>query len=110
MSMVDPKYGLVAALFTRMSMLPNRSMQCSTAASACSGSPALAATTSMSPPISSAAARRSSILREEMRTDAPASAYALAIALPMPREAPVTSATLPAREISTAGRYREASP
>ena len=41
--------------------------------------------------------------RDDSSTEAPASAYALAIALPMPRDAPVTSATLPSSEISTVG-------
>ena len=38
-SMVRPKYGLAAALFTRMSTAPNPSIVASTQASACSGSP-----------------------------------------------------------------------
>ena len=93
MSIVDPMYGFVAALFTRMSMPPKRSMHRSTAAAAWSGSPAFATITSTSPPISPAAASRSASLRDVRSTDAPASAYAFEMARPMPREAPVTSAT-----------------
>ena len=74
MSIVGPMYGFVAALFTRMSTPPKRSMHRSTAAAAWSGSPALAAITSTSPPISDAAASRSGSFREESSTDAPASA------------------------------------
>ena len=63
-------------------------------------SPALPAKIDVSPPISSAAARKESSLRDINMTLAPASTYDFAIALPIPREAPVTSATLPLSEIS----------
>ncbi len=49
MSMRDPKYGLVAALLTRMSSDPKRSTVAAAQASAASGSPALAASQATSP-------------------------------------------------------------
>src|SRR3954453_3513657 len=60
----------------------------------------------MSPPISAAVASSPSILRELIMTFAPASTNPAAIALPMPFEPPVTSATLPSSRISIDGaRY-----
>src|SRR5215207_7540678 len=44
-----------------------------------------------------------------MSTRAPASAYAAAMARPIPREAPVTSATLPSSRRSTGKEYRRRS-
>ena len=85
----------MAALFTRMSTAPKRSTVAATHAAIWSGSPALAANTALSPPISAAAASSASCLRDDSITDAPAAAYAAAMALPIPRHAPVTSATLP---------------
>ena len=96
----------MAALFTRMSTRPNRSTVAATQAAIWSGSPALAANTAVSPPISSAAASRASCLRDDSITDAPLPANAPAIALPMPRLAPVTSATLPSRLICMGGKVR----
>ena len=50
-----------------------------------------------------AAARASaSALRDEIITDAPAEEKARAMACPMPRDAPVTSAVLPSRRSSMA--------
>ncbi len=63
----------------------------------------LAAKTSVSPPISDAAARSASILRETSITLAPDDASVAAIALPIPFDAPVTNATLPSRRISMTG-------
>ena len=60
----------------------------------------LAAKTSVSPSISDAAARNESSFRDDSITFAPASANDFAIDLPIPREAPVTKATLPFKEIS----------
>src|SRR5207245_6191608 len=51
--------------------------------------------------ISSATASRLSCLREDSTTLAPSPASANAIALPIPRDAPVTSAVLPARPVLT---------
>jgi hypothetical protein len=99
-------YGLVAALFTRMSTRPSRSTVAATQAPICSGSPALAAKTSSLPPavpISSAVASRASILRDDSITSAPAAANVAATALPIPRLAPVTRATFPSSVISMPG-------
>ncbi len=67
----------------------------------------MAANTATSPgapdaAISSAAASSWSCLRELIMTLAPDAANCAAIALPMPFDAPVTSAVLPASEISMA--------
>ena len=80
-------------------------MVAATHASAASRSPALAANTATSPgapdaAISAAAASSCSCLRELIITLAPDAANCAAIALPMPFDAPVTSAVLPASEIS----------
>jgi hypothetical protein len=83
-----------------MSILPKRFIVASTHAWPCSISPAFAAKISVSPSISFAAARSASSLREVNITCAPASTNDFAIALPMPREAPVTNAVLPRSEIS----------
>src|SRR5262245_23822558 len=86
-----------------MSTAPNRSMVAATHAATWSGSPALAANTAVPPPISADAASSASCLRDDSITDAPAPAYAAAMALPMPRLAPVTSATLPSSVICMGG-------
>ena len=52
--------------------------------------------------ISAAAASHASSLREAMTTSAPACASTPAIARPMPRDPPVTTATLPVRSWSSA--------
>ena len=57
--------------------------------------PTLAATASAFGPSSSAAARNPSSLRATMTTRAPSRTNAAAAASPMPRDAPVTIATLP---------------
>jgi len=72
-------------------------------ASACSGSPALAANTAVSPSMAAAAASRSACFRELRTTLAPAPARAAAVARPIPRLAPVTTATLPSSRSSMAG-------
>ncbi len=75
-------------------------MVAATHACAVSISPALPAKIAVSPPISSAAERNASSLRDINITLAPASTYDFAIALPIPRDAPVTNATLSSSEIS----------
>ena len=102
-STTNPKWTLAPALLTRMSTAPNRSTVASMQARASSGSPALAANAATSSPGSPLTTSSSaSCLRDENITDAPARAYAVAIAQPMPRDAPVTSATLPRRSIAGA--------
>src|ERR1700733_7112857 len=97
MSIMGPKYGFVAALLTRMSTDPKRSTVASTHARAASASPAFASNqATLSPPISSATLASDAPRREEIITRAPFAANAWAIARPMPRDAPVTTATLPA--------------
>ena len=83
-----------------------------TAASAWSGSPALAtrpgdlarARRRRRDRISAADASSPSALRDESITEAPASANARAMAWPIPREPPVTSAVLPSSR-SSMGRH-----
>lgn len=94
MSITSPAYGLVAALFTRMSMAPRRSTHAEIAASASSGLPALAANHSL-PGTVAAASWSASSRRAVSITRAPSSVNARAIERPMPREAPVTRATFP---------------
>ena len=96
-------YGLVAALFTKMSSAPKRSMVADTQARPASTSPALAANTSTSPTMSLRASTSASCLRDEIMTFAPAAAKWVAIALPIPRDAPVTNATLPSKRSSISG-------
>src|ERR1700733_4060204 len=97
MSIMGPKYGFVAALLTRMSTDPKRSTVASTHARAASGSPAFASNQATPPPpISSATLASDAPRREEIMTRAPCAANASAIPRPMPRDAPVTTATLPA--------------
>src|SRR5262245_38244951 len=95
MSILGPMYGLVAALLTRMSTDPNRSTVAATHASACSGSPALAAYVATSPSIVDAASSSASCLRDDNITAAPLAARDAAAARPIPRDAPVTRATFP---------------
>ena len=58
--------------------------------------------------MSAAVASRSSSLRDESMTGAPLVASAVAMAAPIPREAPVTSATLPSSRISMVAQPRGA--
>jgi hypothetical protein len=93
-----------------MSTAPTRSTVAATHAAAASGSPALASNTSSSParPPSSAArislavVSSASRLRDDSITFAPLAARPSAMARPMPRDAPVTSAALPSSLISIA--------
>src|SRR6266849_2204852 len=104
MSMLGPRYGFVAALLTRMSTAPNRSTVAWMQASACSGSPALAANVATLPSgIVAATSSRASALRADSMTLAPAAANDAAMAAPIPRDAPVTTAVLPSRLISVIG-------
>src|SRR3984893_11675455 len=105
-SIIGPKAGFVPALLTRMSRRPRRSTQWPMDASIASGSPAEPAYTVASAPIVRSAASVSSsscCLRASTQTDAPAAAYASAIARPIPRVPPVTSATFPSRRKVLAG-------
>jgi hypothetical protein len=97
MSIMGPKYGFVAALLTRMPTDPKRCTVASTHARAASASPAFASNhATRSPPISSATLASDAPRREQIMTRAPCATNASAIARPMPRDAPVTTATLPA--------------
>src|SRR4051794_13216077 len=83
-----------------MSMPPQRSRVFATRFSICALSEMRAVTAIASPPraqIAAATSSHGSWLRDEITTLAPASAKASAIARPMPREDPVTIATLPVR-------------
>src|SRR5438874_2706934 len=83
-----------------MSTPPQASRVLATRFSSCALSEIRAVTAIASPPVARIAAATSSHgswLRAEMTTRAPASAKASAIARPMPREEPVTIATLPER-------------
>ena len=74
MSIVGPMYGLVAALLTRMSMPPNRSMQRSTAAGGLVGIAGVGGDHVDVAADLAAAASRSASFRDDSSTDAPASA------------------------------------
>src|SRR5271165_1961714 len=94
-----------------MSTRPNRSTVAATQASACSGSPALATVQATSPApggfadrISPADDSSPSALRDESITEAPELAKARAMAWPIPREPPVTSAVLPSSRSSMGGQ------
>src|SRR3954469_12938132 len=78
-------------------------MVAATHASASSGAPAFAACHAASPSIVATAASSASGLRDEIITCAPLRAYSWAMARPMPREAPVISATRPSRRTSIGG-------
>lgn len=74
-------------------------MVAATQSRATCGSPALPAKTAVSPAISPAAACNASIFLDVSITFAPAADMVAAMAFPIPRDAPVTSATLPSNEI-----------
>src|SRR5690242_8585904 len=97
---IGPKYGLAAALLTRMSSRPWAWAMSRIRPWIWSMSPMWQARTSALPPaarIAAATVSQSSALRLDTITCAPCAASAFAIASPMPRLAPVTSATLPVR-------------
>src|SRR6266545_3804470 len=61
--------------------------------------------------IASATASQASCFRDDMTTDAPCAARVSAIALPMPRDAPVTTAPLPLKsKIPVIDQYRDGHP
>ena len=96
-----PNVGFAAALFTRMPIPPNVETVTSTIRFASPDFPTFAAIPSALAPEASSSftvASTASALRLTTMTRAPAAANAVAIALPMPRVPPVTSATLPSRE------------
>ena len=87
---------VMAALFTRMSSLPNFSRAWRNPAFTCSASATSICTASASPPaaaISATTPASFSALRAAATTRAPACASASAVARPIPCDAPVTSAT-----------------
>ncbi len=90
------------ALDTRMSTVPKRAPAAACRRAIESASETSQGTASALAPvwrISSATASISSALRAATITRAPASASSRAVAAPMPRPPPVTSATLPSRSI-----------
>ena len=94
------------ALLTTMSGVPASRLTRSASAATASGSVTSQGTTSAGRPppareTSSAAARSRDSERETRTIRAPAPASAAAVARPMPEEAPVTTATRPAREAFT---------
>ena len=108
-SIVGPAYGFVAALLMRISTLPNVESVAWTARSMSSIRPALPASNAKSPPVSSVisftASSHTSALRLVIITFAPAEANSAAIALPIPREPPVTIATFPFKSVSMCRLY-----
>ena len=98
MSISGPATGLMPALLTSRSRLPNVSMVRRTASARCSGSSALPATAIAwsGPPRAATASSSASGLRAVRQTRAPSSTSRWAMPRPMPRLAPVTIATLPA--------------
>ena len=108
MSIMGPKYGLVPALFTSTWRPPKRATVSATQALASSGRPtweAIQATRSSGAPAATrpaAASARSSALRLVIMTLAPASTNLEAVARPMPRLPPVTSAVFPLSSSSIA--------
>src|SRR5271165_94830 len=97
-STMGPKWGLAAALLTRMSRRPHFDWISANAPSIWSMSPIWQASASAEPPpatMASATAWQAPALRLETMTWAPRDARSSAIAWPMPRLAPVTSAIFP---------------
>jgi hypothetical protein len=97
-SIIGPKCGLVAALFTSPSTRPNFSTADANSACTSDSLPVWHATAcTRSPPANRpAAASRSGCFREAITTFAPASRQPRAIASPIPRLPPVTTMTLSA--------------
>ena len=114
MSMTGPAYGLVAALLTSTSMAPNASSVASSTRSMSSTLPTWPAAYARSPPVSvrssSTVAAHESSLRLVIITLAPAAAIAEAMPRPIPREPPVTMATLPSSLMSMGSDPRGAPP
>src|SRR5579875_1596892 len=106
MPAAGPKYGLSAALHTRMSMPPQRAIVPSTKArnwSLCTMSQGITAAAPPRAAIASATSAQAGALRLDTTTFAPCSANRSAMARPMPREAPVTTAIFPVRSNSVSG-------
>src|SRR5207237_68216 len=80
----------MAALFTRMSMVPRASSAWRATSAGASTWPRSATTTTGSLPSPRATASRSCAVRATSATRAPARSRARAVAAPIPREAPVT--------------------
>ena len=90
---------MIPALLTRMSTPPNALDTATTAASIDAGSPTSKATPSAVPPSSLATASALACSRPQTATLAPAWTSACAMARPIPRVLPVTSAVLPDRSM-----------
>src|SRR5688572_3008259 len=91
---------MMPALLTRMSSWPNDAMASAIRRSAASRSPRFAVNVAVRRPAAaliSCAASAGCVSLACSTTSAPAAASAVAIPFPSPREAPVTSATLPSR-------------
>ena len=102
----------MAALLTRMSRPPKRSMVAATQASACVGVAGVGGVARRpSPPhLGRRGLRARPACATTSITGAPDAAYAAAMARPIPCDAPVTSATFPSSRISmSAGPYRSGS-
>src|SRR6185312_4134158 len=96
-TIIAPYAGLVPALLTKMSTLPNLFRAMSMQRRAWSSSTACAATPTALPSIWAAASSAASCLSEVRTTLAPAVASACTVANPIPREAPVMIVVLPHR-------------
>ena len=93
---------MTPALFTRMSMLPNTSRAWAATSRTSSPTDTSQRSGRAVPPdrsISLANRARRSSLRAVTTTDAPTSASARAVDLPIPADAPVTMATFPSRRL-----------
>ncbi|OJU35552.1 MAG: hypothetical protein BGN94_15295 [Rhizobiales bacterium 68-8] len=104
-----PKCGLEAALQTKMSIEPSRSCvsatrRCRSPLEEIDAAIAIAASRPTAALISAAASSQETALRDEITTEAPCSARRCAIALPMPRDEPVTIATFPEMSNSVTSR------
>ena len=96
-----PKAGFTAALQTRMSGGPHSASVPAIRASTSSLREMLQAITAASAPvarIAAAASSQASALRDETTTRAPSAAMHSAVARPMPRDDPVTTAMRPSSE------------
>src|SRR5579862_5382813 len=95
-----PKSGLAPTLLTRMSIVPKATRVFTTSSSSCALSPTWQGIAIARPPvwrIVAATSSQASALRLEITTRAPQLAMASAMARPMPRDEPVTTAVLSLR-------------
>src|SRR4030042_3195262 len=107
-SIAGAMVGLVAALFTRISILPHSPLTLPSSLFFSSNLPTCAATASdflPAPFISLATSSRSGNFRLAKATSAPSLGSPTGIASPMPRLPPVTNATLPFREKSSGEKF-----